>query len=286
MPITNLLADSSCVFGLLCPDLAPDIASQVPPESKNCVYFRGDYLRKEFLQRWVLVGIEVYLTARQLGNLSEAVQHHTNRFSGRDVKIVLQWVNIYMQRCLRCPPEDVIEQFGWEVLRLARAYDIRFPRRVAARTGCERGQLDFDEPSLTLAARLRDFYKAFTEANHRCRLDSLLGCTRGGDVALVQFRNTDLKSIPKETRKGMAGLQKNLEEHIKNRLTPGCKPGGCSAIGDLLIVLEQPASHVLYHTDHVFSALCPIFGKKQSLVKMQSVAKLIDAAAETESSED
>ena len=280
MPRIDLLADSSCVFGLLCPDLAPDIANQVPPPSENCRYFRGTFLRKEFLQRWVLIGIEVYLTARNLHDLHKAVQHHTNRFSGRDVKIVLQWVNLFMKHARQCPSEEIIEQFGWEVLRLAEAYDSRFPRWVPDRTGCECGRLDFPEPSPTLASRLRVFYNDFTGAEQHCRLGDLLGCERGGDASLAKFRGIDPKSVPRESRDGLRGLQKNLERFIGDRRTPDCGVNGCSKIGDLLIVLEQPPSHVLYHTDHVFSVLCPMFGRKNSLVKMQSVAKLIDAATQ------
>ncbi len=170
----KVLFDSSCSYAVLAPEIEPGVNSQFPSQSDECKYYTGVYLRMEFMRRWVMTGIELYMTARNLEDLNVAVEYFGNSFSAREVKAVLKWVNRF-NKVTQCESvSEPIERFGWEVYNFALAYDIVFKHFVQQKTSCKRGIVEFDLGTTTRRKALSEFYERFAETDFACNLDELL----------------------------------------------------------------------------------------------------------------
>ncbi|MBE3039517.1 MAG: hypothetical protein IMZ62_11980 [Chloroflexi bacterium] len=272
------MADTSCVFALLCPALDPCVANEIPPPSDAAVYCKGQYLRMEFIRRWLCTAMELFFLARRLGNYHRAVQEMSNKQGARDAKAVLIWVNKYGARFPNQSSADLIREFGNEILRFARSYDKAFSITVSPYTGCKRGEVEFQHDMPTVAAMLRDFYKRFQEEDHTCRLSKIVTNDPAGRSCLSAILNANPKDYDERSRRGLRALMKDAHAFIAKDATPSCKT--CHKIGDILIALEQPKDCVLYHTDHAFLALCPILGKENVSLAKFKLAKGIHDAVE------
>lgn len=262
------LFDTSCVYSVLNPSMEPTLAIQLPFQTKRCIFYTSQYLRMEFIRRWIITGIEIYSHARVTKDINETFQYFSHRFSSRENKIVLQWANRYIKSIKDEPPGDCVEWFGWEIYSFALKYDETFQHMVQPKTGCKRGQLEMDTESLTRLEMLRDFYERFTSCEHTCKLEELLDI-KNACPRLRRVRQASPKNVPTECKKSFSKLQAELEKIIKHGRAPHCDK--CHKIGDILIALEQPPKTTLYHVDYSFSAICPLLKNKHK--QLDSVLK-------------
>ena len=261
--LRKVMFDSSCVYGVVSPELESGLAKQLPKMGRKCRYYTGPYLRMEFLRRWIVTGIEIYFRADVRGDVASTLQYFSNKF-GREAKIALHWATRYIKSIESGDITEPIEQFGWEVVNLALIYDKIFRTYVQPKTGCTRGETPLNFETETRKDMLRNFYRRFMSPSHTCKLDSLLNL-QGGCPKLRKVREVDLSKFASKQKKGFTKLQKQLENLIVKASVPTCDT--CSKIGDLVIALEQPPKTVLYHTDHAFSIICPLLNHAHQQVK-------------------
>ncbi len=272
----KLLIESSCALAAVRRDWEPELSNQIPPQGKTCAYYKSQYLRMEFFRLWIITGIQVYFEARNIGDITKALDRFSEGY-GRAPKTVLKWAAMYLQRILADPASEPIEQFGMQVLDLALTYDKTIAKSVSAKTGCKKGEVHIElEGHATLRELLRDFYKRFTAEDHTCKVAELVGTAQGrrGQVNVIRKTPPDaLVDCPTyKARASYKKLRENLIQFLVKRKPPNCR--SCYRIGDILIALEQPPRHILYHTDHSFSALCPLLGKRhQRIMKRGPPAK-------------
>jgi len=258
------LIDSSCALAVVKPGFEPDLAKQLPSPGKDCQHYSSLYLRMEFFRLWVITGIEIYFRARRVGNLAKATEQYADAF-GRLPKTCLSLQSFYLQHVLQNPPTEPIENWGWFVLSLARTYDkllhsLLSPSHTQCKKGAVRFNMEFGWP--TLQDLLRDFHERFMAEGFECSLDHLLGVTSGGRKNLNAIRQADeytIREFPPKSRKPLKKIRQHLENFIGRGQVPDCT--NCYKLGDLLIALEQPHGHTLYHTDWSFCAICPSLGK-------------------------
>jgi hypothetical protein len=209
----------------------------------------------EFLRRWIITGIEIYFRACVSGDVASTLHFYSNKY-GRESKIALHWAARYIKSRESNDIAEAVEQFGWEVVNLALIYDKIFHNYVQPKTGCTRGKVTIDFNAEIRKDMLRDFYRRFMSLSHTCKLESLMNI-QGGCPKLRKVREADLSEFPlREQKDSLSKLQKQLDTLITKARAPNCKT--CSKIGDLVIALEQPPKTILYHTDHSFSAICPL----------------------------
>lgn len=120
--LRKVMFDSSCVYGVVSPELEPSLAAQLPKMGRKCRYYTGPYLRMEFLRRWIVTGIEIYFRACVSDNVTSTLQYYSNKY-GRETKIALHWAARYMKSIESDDITEPVEQFGWEVVNLALIYD-------------------------------------------------------------------------------------------------------------------------------------------------------------------
>jgi len=261
-PKLKALVDSSAVLGVVCGELFPELASQLPRPSNDCHYWTSPYLRMEFLRRWIIDGIRLYITARQReAGIAGAIAYWSNGW-GRRPTVVGHWAAIYANRKVRSDttPQDETEQFGRLVYTCARTYDLALGRMIStASTGCKKGQLSFSHDWETIRDSLKDFFNRFTSDDFTCRLGQLLRLERGCPAARAFLEATWPKGVPSNTRSDLSKLRDNLTALIEKSQPPDCR--GCSKLGDLLIALEQPPTWTLYHTDRSFDTICELLKK-------------------------
>lgn len=258
----KVLFDTSCVYAAIDPSLEPTVSSQLPTQNKTCQYYTSPYLRMEFFRRWIVTGIDIYLRTRITRDINETFHYFSHRFSHRDTKIALQWACRYMKSIQADPPTEPIERFGWEIYKFAQIYDSLFNRFIN-KTGCKRGQVSLDPDAQTRTEALKDFRQRFMLSDHNCKLESLLNLS-GGSPSTKAILQASAHAFPKQSRKALRGFQKKLKDLLATCETPTCE--NCYHIGDVLIALEQKPSWVLYHTDHSFSALCPLLKRKHKFI--------------------
>lgn len=268
----KVLFDTSCVYAVLSHNLEPTLASQFPPQTKKCIYYTSQYLRMEFLRRWIITGIEIYLDACVRKDINETLQNFSHHFSQRENKIVIQWANRYIESIISAgPPTEPIDWFGWEVLSLALNYDEIFHHLVQPKTGCKRGEvvMDFDNP--TRREVLWDFHERFTDREHKCKLEAILDI-KNKCPHLRKMRKASRKDFPDLSVQHLLGfrkLQSEMEKIINSGQAPKCDE--CYKIGDIIIALEKPPKTTLYHVDYSFSAICPLL--KTEHKQLDSVLK-------------
>lgn len=262
--IEKALFDTSCIHAVIAPDLEPSVCKQIPQPSKTCKYFTSMYLRMEFLRRWIITGIEIYARAGLTKDIAETLNWFSHRFGSRENKIVLQWSAHNTKSFQEDPTGEPVQRFGWLVIKLAFRYDQIFKKFVQPRTSCKRGLVEIDSNSPTMRKALFDFHERFSSPEHTCKLESLLNIGKGFPK-LRRVLDTDPSDYPRESRRSLKELQKNLERFVKEQKTPTCQD--CHTIADVLVALEQPPKTTLYHIDHSFSALCPILKHRHKLIQ-------------------
>ncbi len=265
----KVLFDSSCVCGVLDRKLIPGFSEQLPRPGKKYAYRTTQYLRMEFLRRWIKTGTELYFLARRLGSLEEALVTFSQRYSIREVKVVTFWAAKFISALHEAPTDEPTSKWGTTVLRLALTYDCLFGRFASVKTGCKRGEVRINQSAVTVREALQDFYERFEPEDHICRVGELLEADEGFPL-LRRIVRTDRKAHPAESRRGFGTLQCRAKDMLAEGGLPDCS--ACWKVGDLLIALEQPPSWVLYHVDHLFDALCPMFDSKH--VKVKSISTL------------
>ena len=266
---TNIILDTSCIHAVLAPTLEPTLYAQIPPQSKKCKYFTGQYYRMEFLRRWIITGIEIYFRAKITSNIAETLDYFSQNFSQRENKVVIQWAAHYIASIEKYPPQEPIERFGWVVFTLANAYDIKFMNNyVPVKTGCKKGEVQIDLESPTIEKALRDFYERFIADDHKCKLDALLKVDKKCP-SLHKIIKASKDDVPAKAQKAFLNLQKQIRWFIEKNQVPDCD--NCKKIGDILITLEQPRNTVLYHVDNSFLALCPLLRREQK--QLDSILK-------------
>lgn len=273
----NILVDTSVVMPALNREMFADMGTQLPRPGRNTLYWKSQYLRMEFLRRWILTGINIYLAARRFGRISEGAIYVSEGF-GRDAKIVAWWQSLYSAEKVQTAIDDSeeIRQFGKLVYRWARQYDLLFTKITPVKTNCKRGELQFDDSCLTTDDALTDFHERFLAPDHKCSLDKMLKLEHGCPGAKHLFNESAVEEAlsfsTKTDKSKVSSATKSIQKKLRSFITAGavrnCRE--CSNIGDLLIVMEQPKSCVLYHTDHVFDVLCYVLGKKKH-VKVKSI---------------
>lgn len=269
----KILIDTSCVLFALDRGLAPAVAKQLPLPKRAAAYYTSQYLRMEFFRRWIITGIEVYFQALLTDDFDDALAYHSQSFSPREVKVVLMWAAKFGKSLPPTSSKEKVEWFGDEVLKFARAYDILFSKSVSAKSGCKLGELSLDSHCPTRAQALQDFHERFTSQDKACNLEGLFqfekGCPR-----LKMVLKASKEDVPDaKARRALTLLKKALCKFIQGKLNLTCR--NCSKIGDAIIAMEQPRTHTLYHTDHSFSALCPLLGKKH--IAIGSLRKVTSA---------
>lgn len=268
-----ILLDSSCVLSVLAPELYPDISGQIPKKTKARPYCQTDYLRNEFLGRWIITAIEIYMYARQAGQIHTAFATFADSFKPREVKAVLHWASIFVERNRVKIADDPVAQFGWELLRVARSYDKILDKRCPAVTECTRGRLEFEENPTTLDSLLCDFYTRFKEESGECHLKRGFNPETVTHASLRRISSADPSECEPKSRPALKKLQANIKHFMTPLLEGDCETIACWQIADVLIALEQPNTHVLYHTDHAFSALCPLLKKPHVQLPKKSLQK-------------
>ncbi|HUU19737.1 MAG TPA: hypothetical protein VMW72_21480 [Sedimentisphaerales bacterium] len=261
--LRKVMFDSSCVYGVVSPELEQGLAKQLPKMGRKCIYYTGPYLRMEFLRVWIVTGIKIYFRAYVEGDVASTFQYFSNKF-GREAKIALHWATRYIKSRESDDITESVEQLGWEVVSLALIYDKIFRTYVQPKTGCTRGETPMNFETETRKDMLRNFYRRFMSPSHTCKIESLLNL-QSGCPKLRKVRDADSSKLASERRKGFMKLQQQLETLIKKASVPTCDT--CSKIGDLIIALEQPPKTVLYHTDHAFSVICPLLNHAHQQVK-------------------
>ena len=272
----NVMCDTSCALAAVMPDLLFEVAEQLPLGDRQCTFLTSLYLRMEFMRRWILTGIRIYIAARRRGSLSWAISWASEEMGSREPKAVAKWAAEYdrVKSRAKLGEAERCEQFGKLVLRCARDYDLLFRMVNPSKTKCRRGQLAFDYSARSTREALRDFYQRFSAEDHACGLAELLSpehrCPKARPV--VDANPTD---VPSNARRAFKALHVKLNELFSTCRVPSC--GSCSALGDLLIALEQPRRTTLYTVDHLFDALCPLLGKPHKrLASIRAVARKKD----------
>lgn len=260
----KVLFDTSCVFPILAPTLEPYVYTQLPKPSYDCKYYTGHYLRMEFFRRWIITGIEIYFHARSIKSLPQTCTYFSHTFSTRDVKACLLWLSKYTESISENPTNEQVERFGWEVYKVATSYDIIFQNLVSSKTSCSKGKVTFNDKASTLTEVLREFHTIFKSDDHSCRLARLLDI-ENNSPKLRPILKANTKDCPQPSRKSFKKLKEKLEKIMTDNKPLDCKI--CYKIGDILITLEQPPKHILYHTDKSFLALCYLLKRKNHLVE-------------------
>lgn len=212
----------------------------------------------------MITGIEIYARANCTNDIPETLNWFSHRFGQGENKIALQWAAHYTKSLEEDPTGEPVQKFGWLVLDLALLYDKIFNKIAQPKTNCKRGCIAIDIESPTMFQALIDFHERFKSLEHTCKLESLLNL-RGGYSKLRKLLDADASNFPAKSRNALKKLQDNLRKFIEEKRTPTCED--CYSIGDILVTLDQPPKTTLYHVDHSFLALCPIFKHKHNHLK-------------------
>ncbi len=256
--------DTSCIFDYLIPSLDPYVAKQLPSQGdKRYRGFTSRYLRMEFLRRWILIGIEIYSKASLLGTINQALNFKSESFSVREVKATLKWAAYIDGKFVSDKPEDRIHRLGWEVYILANSYDNLF-KIQGVRTKCKRGEVKIDINQETLSTTLEEFYERFSTYEAKCDLRHII-ISHDYQSQLAPIIKAKPQEYPQKSRKPLKTILQFVQAWKSQGYVPDCTD--CWKIGDLLVLLEQYRKTTLYHSDHVFCALCPIMKHEHIHIK-------------------
>ncbi len=250
----KILVDTSCIYAALNRTIDPPLSDQIPTQ-KDSEYWTGQYLRMEFLRRYVVTGIEVYCDARIRGSLANAIQIASHGFSSRRPRILLQWLATYVAQILANPPDEPIEQFGILVLQSAIRYDTLFNKYIPPKTRCKRGEIQLDLSLRGTHDILNDFYDRFTEDDVGCNIAPLKQNSK-----YKRIKSAPIPSVSYPAKKAFQSIQSNQIPAFEASCTSktGCPKLACQKAGDVFISIEQAPTWTLYHTDHSFDALCEV----------------------------
>jgi hypothetical protein len=172
------------------------------------------------------------------------------------------------ENALKNPPEDNVEYWGWQVYNFARLYDKLFDQYVTPpMTGCKRGEVKLDLDAPVVRKALADFYDRFMSAEHDCKLRSI----SLNPEMLSMLRDVFKADVARFSGKARSAFKKARLKHAKFvSATNSATCRTCSTVGDAMIAIEQPPWAALYHSDHVFDALCSLLSKPHYRVRMPS----------------
>ena len=119
----DVMIDTSCIHALLSPKLDQPLRDQLPLDGSSLSTTTSLYLRMEFLRRWIMTGIEIDFSAKELGGLTQALGRYSDRFSSRDVKQSVKWAALYIEEMEKGIPGQGIELFAGMIHRISRVYD-------------------------------------------------------------------------------------------------------------------------------------------------------------------
>jgi hypothetical protein len=148
-------------------------------------------------------------------------------------------------------------------LALLDEFDEVFPHRINNSSGCQIGSAKADVDFNKLLRDAHLFYEIYQKQVTDCKVNHFLGL-RNPKGKLKVFLN-DHRAAKLDVVKRVAALA-----------TPdawiACR--ACGSIGDVVIALEQPASHCLVHVDHSFNELCRCRNRRNlALLSIKGVDK-------------
>jgi len=226
------------------------------------------YVRKEFIQRWILGYVRMAFAVYQSSNVSDALFDLSQDFSIRDVKVQSHAIALLLKE------KGAIENSRTAAIELGRLafgelkkFDRRLRSRIPNLSGCRIGEqrltLDFNR----FFQDLRAFVES-VEPVEGCDVNEFLGFTTNGHAC----RLLEAQDVQQKTKAG-----KQLAKLRDQGKWITCKE--CATIGDAIIALEQPATHCLVHIDNDFKILCTALGRRNKpILSERGVKKLTPEA--------
>jgi hypothetical protein len=204
------------------------------------------YIRMEFIRRWFCDMIRLALTIEQCSSVSGALFLLEQDFSPRRVKGILAGVAQHLQETgaiwnTRAAAEEV----ATEAMHWLKQFDKVFPARLSNLCKCQIGGKTPRVAYNHLLDDLHAFHESFMTPVTDCEVNDFLRFDRPSGRARTLLNDGGVRSL---------AVGKNLMDLSRGNTWITCKE--CSAIGDAIIALEQPASCCLVHLDGSFNTLC------------------------------
>lgn len=213
-------------------------------------------MRKEFILRWIVKDIDVAFEIDHFESVSDAFYHLEQAFGIRDVKATIRSIATCLEQK---GAMDNTRLMAIEFVRNAayrlRRFDRILKRRTANRCGCVIGsrplRIDYNAPFECL----REFLTS-VDVVEDCPVNEFLGLGKSSGRAP---RLLEIDDVRNRTRSG----EKLKSLHDRNQWITCTQ---CKSIGDAVIALDQPKTHVLVHIDEDFKILCRAVQKPHQLI--------------------
>jgi hypothetical protein len=205
------------------------------------------YVRKEYAARWVCDMIYAALVMDQSVDVADGMFRLEQEF-GRKPKSSLAGISLYLRKVGTLPndnPRKAAEELASAAIQALDDFDDAFGKLINNRSGCQIGGakavIDYDD----LLATAHKFRETFQRPVLDCKVNTF-----------IQIRNPKGRLSPflSDSKASKLDAVKNAKSFQDSQTHITCRE--CGKIGDVVIALEQPASHCLVHTDHSYNELC------------------------------